>query len=163
MAGTKGCSGRPRKVVAISTGKISKSDKLKRQAQESAVKIDRDDLEASVPEWLSETAKEEYLRVVREAAKVPFLDNLDKHYLAMYADAVDKYISAAKKLHKYGDVIKTEMGLTVSPYLTVQKKAEDTIFKCSARLGLATTDRLRLIVPKVEEKAENKYLKFLKG
>lgn len=159
--GNKG--GRPRKVVALSTGKIGKAEKLKRQAQESAVKIDRDDLERGAPDWLTERAKEEYLRVVREAAKVPFLDNLDKHIVAMYADAVDKYISAAEKLHKFGDVIKTDAGLTVSPYLAVQKKAEDTIFKCSSRLGLATTDRLRLIVPKVEEKPENKYLKFLKG
>ena len=159
--GNKG--GRPRKVVALSTGKIGKAEKLKRQAQESAVKIDRDDLERGAPDWLTETAKEEYLRVVREAAKVPFLDNLDRHIVAMYADAVDKYISAAEKLHKFGDVIKTDAGLTVSPYLAVQKKAEDTIFKCSARLGLATTDRLRLIVPKVEEKSENKYLKFLKA
>lgn len=159
--GNKG--GRPRKVVALSTGKIGKAEKLKRQAQESAVKIDRDDLERGAPDWLTERAKEEYLRVVREAAKVPFLDNLDKHIVAMYADAVDRYISAAEKLHKFGDVIKTDAGLTVSPYLAVQKKAEDTIFKCSSRLGLATTDRLRLIVPKVEEKSENKYLKFLKG
>jgi P27 family predicted phage terminase small subunit len=159
--GNKG--GRPRKVVALSTGKIGKAEKLKRQAQESAVKIDRDDLERGAPDWLTDTAKEEYLRVVREAAKVPFLDNLDKHIVAMYADAVDKYISAAEKLHKFGDVIKTDAGLTVSPYLAVLKKAEDTIFKCSSRLGLATTDRLRLIVPKVEEKSENKYLKFLKG
>jgi P27 family predicted phage terminase small subunit len=159
--GNKG--GRPRKVVALSTGKIGKAEKLKRQAQESAVKIDRDDLERGAPDWLTATAKEEYLRVVREAAKVPFLDNLDKHIVAMYADAVDKYISAAEKLHKFGDVIKTDAGLTVSPYLAVLKKAEDTIFKCSSRLGLATTDRLRLIVPKVEEKSENKYLKFLKG
>ena len=126
-------------------------------------KIDRDDLERGAPDWLTATAKEEYLRVVREAAKVPFLDNLDKHIVAMYADAVDKYISAAEKLHKFGDVIKTDAGLTVSPYLAVLKKAEDTIFKCSSRLGLATTDRLRLIVPKVEEKSENKYLKFLKA
>lgn len=159
--GNKG--GRPRKVVALSTGKIGKAEKLKRQAQESTVKIDRDDLERGAPDWLTERAKEEYLRVVREAAKVPFLDNLDKHIVAMYADAVDKYISAAEKLHKFGDVIKTDAGLTVSPYLAVQKKAEDTIFKCSSRLGLATTDRLRLIVPKVEEKSENKYLKFLKA
>lgn len=155
--------GRPRKVVAISTGKIGKAEKLKRQAQEAAVKGDRDQLENNVPEWLTEDAKSEYIRVVKEAAKVPFLDNIDLHYVAMYADAVDKYIKAAKQLHKYGDVIKTDMGLTVSPFLNVQKKAEDTIFKCSAKLGLATTDRLRLIVPKVEEKAENKYLKFLKG
>ena len=83
--------------------------------------------------------------------------------LTRVCDAVDKYISAAEKLHKFGDVIKTDAGLTVSPYLAVQKKAEDTIFKCSSRLGLATTDRLRLIVPKVEEKSENKYLKFIKG
>ncbi|WP_029544568.1 phage terminase small subunit P27 family [Selenomonas sp. AB3002] len=160
MVGNNG--GRPRKVVSLSTRKTSKKEKLERAAQESKLKGDRDQLTAEAPAWLTEAGKKEYMRVVTEAGKIPFLDNLDLHYIAMYADAVDKYIKAANQLHKYGDVIKTENGLTVSPFLAVQKKAEDTIMKCSSKLGLAITDRLRLIVPKQpEEKAENKYLKYL--
>lgn len=156
--------GRPRKVVSISTGRIGKKERLARQQQEEMIKIDRDGLETEVPAWLTEQGREEYLRVVRESGKVPFLDNLDRHFVAMYADAYDRYIEAAKQLHKYGDVLKLETGLAESPFLRVMKKAEDTIFRCSRVLGLATTDRLRLIAPKAEpEKAENKYLKFLKA
>lgn len=155
--------GRPRKVIALSSGKVGKRERLERERQEAAIKADREQLE-TVPEWLTEFGKKEYIRVVTEAGKIPFLDNIDLQYVAMYADAVDRYVNAANHLHKYGDVIKTENGLTVSPFLAVQKKAEDTIFKCSAKLGLAVTDRLRLIVPKQkEEKAENKYLKYLKA
>lgn len=159
--GNKG--GRPRKVVAISTGKIGKKARLQRQMQEEAVKIDRDELEVNVPDWLTDEAKEEYCRVVREAGKIPFLDNLDLSFVAMYADAYVMYTNAAKQLHKYGSVVKGESGVTVSPFLSVMREAKDTIFKCSSRLGMATTDRLRLIVPKVEEKSENKFLKYLKA
>lgn len=159
--GNKG--GRPRKLIALSNRRISKKDKLERQRQESAIKTDREQLEAA-PAWLTDEAKTEYLRVVQEAGKVPFLDNLDLHFVAMYADAYHRYIRAAEQLKKHGDVVKMEDGtVAISPFLAVMKKAEDTIFKCSSRLGLATTDRLRLIVPKVEEKAENKFLKYLKA
>jgi P27 family predicted phage terminase small subunit len=160
--GNKG--GRPRKVVALSTGVVRKDVKLQRQIQESKIKIDRAELESNIPEWLTDEAREEYCRVVREAGKVPFLDNLDLHFVAMYADAYHRYIEAAKQLNKSGVVIETEKGPQPSPFISVLKKAEDTIFKCSSRLGLATTDRLRLIVPtKAEERKENKFLKYLKA
>ena len=38
----------------------------------------------------------------------------------------------------------------------------DRIYKASAKLGLATTDRLKLVVPvKAEKKEQNPYFKFL--
>jgi len=153
--------GRPRKIVALSTRKISKQEKLERMRQEKNIRLDRDEL-MEAPEWLSEVAKEEFYRVVREAGKIPLLDNLDKNYLAIYADAFDRYVNASRKLQEHGDVVSTEKnGLAVSPWLNVLTKAAKEMKDASKLLGLATTDRLRLIVPKVEEKPENKFLKYL--
>ena len=77
---------RPRKVIGISTGKISKKDRMNRELQESKLKVGRDQLETGAPKWLNDEAAYEYNRVVREAAKVDLLDNLDLSILAIYAD-----------------------------------------------------------------------------
>lgn len=156
-------AGRPRKVVALATGKIGKEKRLNRKRQEEQIKLDREDL-VKAPEWLSDFAKEEFYRIVRETEKISLLDNLDKNYLAMYADAYDRYVKATLELQKNGDVLETEKGPVTSPFLNVLTKAAKEMKDASKLLGLAITDRLRLIVPtKTEEKTENKYLKYLKA
>ena len=155
--------GRPRKVVAISTGKIGKEKRLNREIQEKAIKIDREQLEISAPAWLSDDAAEEYCRVVREAGKINLLDNMDLSVLAIYADNYSRYIDASEHLQADGSTVMGANNLIPSPYIAIADKCANTIFKCSAKLGLATTDRLRLIVPtRAEEREENKFLKYLK-
>ena len=157
--------GRPRKVVAISTGKIGKEKRLNRAIQEKAIKLGRDQLEANVPAWLNCEAAAEYSRVVAEAAKINLLDNLDLSTLAIYADAYARYVEASRHMQDEGLTVAGAKGAEIpSPYLVIADKSANMIFKCSAKLGLATTDRLRLIVPtKTEEREENKFLKYLKA
>ena len=157
--------GRTRKVVAISTGKIGKEKRLNRKIQEQSVKIDREQLETEVPKWLSREAAAEYRRVVAEAAKINLLDNLDMSTLAIYANAYAMYVDAATRMSKDGMTIMGPRGAEIpSPYIAIADKAASQIFRCSTKLGLATTDRLKLIVPtQAEEREENKFLKFLKA
>ncbi|MBR1728075.1 MAG: phage terminase small subunit P27 family [Selenomonadaceae bacterium] len=150
-------AGRPRKVLAMSTGKISKQKRQNRLEQEARIKIDRGELMKSAPSWLDEAAAEEYKRVVEEAGKIELFDNLDLTTLAIYADNYSRYMKAAENLNKQGSVIEYEGKAAISPYVLVAEKAATQIMKCSAKLGLATTDRLRLIVPTIEEKKPNKF------
>lgn len=50
---------------------------------------------------------------------------------------------------------------TVHPLLVVQEKYIKQIMQCSTKLGLATTDRLKLIVPTKEETKENKFIALM--
>ena len=50
----------------------------------------------------------------------------------------------------------------ISPYVTAQARYVDTIFRCSAKLGLSTTDRLKIVVPEAEPE-ENKFTKYIKA
>ena len=135
-----------------------------REKAEDEYRLGREDLETNVPDWLSPEAKKEFCRVVREAAHVPFLDNLDLAILAIYADNYAKYTYAAERVAEEGYMLENKMGLNISPWVNLQNKCADQIHKCSSRLGLATTDRLRIIVPKAKAEAqENKYLKYLQG
>lgn len=156
--------GRPRKVVSISTGNISKEEKNARKRQEKELKLDRDALVA--PSWLSPRAAEEFSRVAAEFAKIDILDNLDLQTLAIYADAYDKFVTLKERLDEEGEVITVEGVKSsyqkVNPALTAQSIYVDRIYKASAKLGMATTDRLKLVVPTEEEKKkENPYFRFL--
>ena len=155
--------GRPRKVVEISTGKIGKQKRLNREIQEENIKLDRNELEAGAPPWLSDGAAKEFNRVVAEAKKINLFDNLDMAFLAIYADCYDKYVIASRKIKECGMTIEVKGNLRPSPFFLIADKMATQIMKCSAKLGLAVTDRLRLIVPTKEEKTVNKFLSHLEG
>ena len=154
-------AGRPRKVIDISTGKIGTQKRKNRKIHESKIKLQRDKLEVGAPEWLDEEARAEYSRVVEEAGKIDLLDNLDLSTLAIYADNYSRYIKCAKAMATGGIVVDVGDRLFPSPYVVIADKAATQIQKCSTKLGLATTDRLRLIVPTADEEKPSKFGKFL--
>ena len=155
-------AGRPRKVVGVSTGKIGKEKRLNRKIQESKIRVDRLQLEEGAPDWLSPEAAEEYMRIVHEAGKINLLDNVDLAFLAIYADNYDRYTKASAALQKEGLTVMTENGEFPSPYIKIASDAATQIHRCSTKLGLAATDRLKLIVPTAtDDKPMNKFLKYL--
>lgn len=155
-------AGRTRKIVDISTGKIGKKEKLNRQIQEEKLKLDRAELESGAPKWLRPAAAEEYNRVVAEAKKINLYDNLDLPILAMYAECYARFIEASEYLQEHGSTIILGDKEAVSPYVTIADKLTTQLLKMSTKLGLAVTDRLKLIVPTKEEKSVNKFLEFIK-
>ena len=157
--------GRPRKVVGIATGKIAKEKRLNRAVQEKKIKLSRNQLEAGAPEWLGDVGAVEYVRVVEAAKAINLFDNLDLSILAIYANAYEMYVTATQNLQSDGLTTVGAKGAEIpSPYVAIADKAASQILRCSTKLGLAITDRLKLIVPtQSEERAENKYLKYLKA
>lgn len=151
---------RPRKVISMQTGHRTNNEKAVRQSGEKHIKAKKDAL--SAPNWLSDVAALEFERVVHEAEQIDMLDNLDLSVLAVYADNYSQYVAAATYLNIHGAVMKTQNGYeTPSPWLKVKDQAAKNIFSCSTKLGLAVTDRLKLITPVKEEKSVNKYIQFL--
>lgn len=153
---------RPRKTTATSTGKIGKEKIKERQEQENKIKLDNKNLKA--PAYLSETAKLEFTRVVEEASKIDTLDNLDLSILAIYCNAYSQYLEITAEIQKAEESYRyvTEDN-KISPLINAQDKIIKQIMTCSGKLGLATTDRLKLIVPTKEESETNKYLRYLDG
>lgn len=135
-----------------------------RKEAEKKIKLDRDQL--TPPMWLSDEAREEFSRVVEEAASIDHLDNLDLGILAIYANAYASFVEISEKIQAVGYLGTRESRYgeyeTVHPLLVAQEKYVKQIMQCSTKLGLATTDRLKLIVPVKEESEVNKYLKYVK-
>ena len=102
------------------------------------------------------------MRIVHEAGKINLLDNIDRAFLAIYADNYSRYTTASLELQKNGMTVSTENGEVPSPYIKIAGDAATQIHRCSTKLGLAATDRLKLIVPvATDDKPKNKFLKYL--
>lgn len=153
---------RPRKTMATSTGKIGKDKIKERQAQEKELKLDKLDLLA--PGYLTKVGRTEFTRVVEEAKKIDILDNLDLSVLGIYANAYSQYVEITQELQQTDKATRYVTGDNkISPLINAQDKVIKQIMSCSSKLGLATTDRLKLIVPQKEETTDNKYLRYLDG
>lgn len=153
---------RQRKTTETTKKHLTKDEIKDRKRLEGKLKIDREGL--SVPGWLQDDliAHNEFVRVVNEVDKIDILDNLDLSILAMYCKAYSSYVDCTAIVDKNGYTVNTKGGKAVSPYVTAQNKYAEQILKCSSKLGLSTTDRLKLVVPQADEKPENKYLKYAK-
>ena len=148
-------AGRPRRPASISKQKMGKEERLRSQMDEEKIKVGREELTA--PEWLDDEAKEEFLRVVEETGEINLLDNLDLSVLAIYCNAYSCYRQLTELIRQKG----FRHGGASDSDISKQEKYVKQILQCSAKLGLATTDRLKLIVPAPEETKKNKFLKYL--
>lgn len=114
----------------------------------------------SVPDFLSDEAKQEFVRVVEAYESVGSLDSLDLSVLAVYADAWDNYEKLSRIIAETGPVlvkrrVTGKIEIQNNPAVAVQSEYVKRIMQCSMKLGMATTDRLRLIVPTVETEEDD--------
>ena len=106
--------------------------------------------EFAVPRWLSNEAAAEYNRVVDEAKKMNQLDKLNLVALTLYADSYDKYHKAVKKVQEFGVVMVVEDKLCLLPFIGIAKKMAAQVLTYSAKLGIATSDRMTAIMAKMK-------------
>lgn len=156
-------TGRPPKLSVISSGKIGKEKKLQREIAESKLKVART---LKAPSWLSKDSKKEFKRIVKESEPLGLIDNMDLSILAIYCDAYATYVDITSKINEsriteidedYNQVVNA----CVKDLIKLRKVQVDTIMQCSSKLGLATSDRLRLVIPKSDEAETNPFLKYL--
>lgn len=143
---------------------LTKEEIQSRIEAEEKLKTDREQLIA--PKWLSSVAKKEFNRVVIELTRLKLVDNLDLSILAIYCDAYSKYIELCKTIKEKGLTVEhtNKAGQTntvISPYVQVQQKYIDVIIKCSSKLGLSISDRLKLVIPGLNKKPKNKFEEFI--
>ncbi|MGL4731265.1 MAG: phage terminase small subunit P27 family [Clostridium sp.] len=154
--------GRQRKTVSTTKKHLTKKEKENRSQQEKKIKLDRDGL--VVPETLKDNkvASEEFIRVVNEAEKIGLWDNLDLPTIVIYCDAWSHYYNIENEMRTNMQyTVQGKDSEKVNPLINAQDKYITRIMRCSSKLGLATTDRLKLIVPEPETK-ENKFMKYIK-
>ena len=152
--------GRQKKVTAATKKHLSKREKELREKQEKVIKVDRN---LEVPEAIQDDpiAVEEFVRIRDAAEKIDLWDDLDLSVLTIYCKSYSSYLEVTRAIELNGYVVDGKHGERISPWVTAQSRYIDTIFRCSAKLGLSTTDRLKIVVPEAEAE-ENKFIKYIK-
>lgn len=169
-------AGRNKEPLSVIQGKgkshhLTKSEIAKRQEQENSMKGFTDNIEA--PSYLTAAQKKEFDRLANELIRLKIFSNLDVDNLARYIDSKTQYIALVKELKKIKptEVIELKNGkkrvISNEDYPKLMRVKTNLFNECRAAagdLGLTITSRLKLVIPKTEEKKpESKFAKFGRG
>ena len=139
--------GRPRKIVDMNQKHLTREEKQARLEAEAGNRVGRDELTSE--DLLTSVGQEEFDRLIRQAT---WLDNIARNDLIIYCF----YWERARALMEANK----RKALNESSRRALREYANE-MRAISLKLGLSTTDRLRLAAPKKEPKT-NKFLKHLR-
>lgn len=141
--------GRARKPLNEQKGDLTVKRQKQREAEEALIDLPDGELNTP-PDWLmSETASEEYDRVVAELLKADSLVcNLDKNNIAAYCNAFSQYVEATNLLSKSELVVEKAGEKIENPLVNIQRKYADEMRKFGNLCGLSIDSRLKMAATK---------------
>jgi len=140
--------------LLILKGKKHLTKKEIEERKNSEIKAPADKVEA--PSYLPKKLQEEFNRIAGELIDIGIMSNLDTEALARFLIAEYQYQKVAKKSIKMSPENDKYMDM-----LLMQEKLFKMARQAASDLGLTISSRCKLVVPKKEEKPQNKFAKFL--
>lgn len=128
---------RPRKILSMQEGDLTKKRQEEIQQQEDAIKTGDDQLD-KIPKWLRDSvAKKEFKRLVKQFKELSIISNLDLNNLGAYCNAYSSYIESTEALKGQPLIINyTNKGgatnLIENPLIKIQMKYSDEMKKYSS-------------------------------
>ncbi len=102
-------------------------------------------LAPTCPAELSQTAKDEWHRVVAELVQRGVVSNLDRAALAAYCQSYALWSDAIQAIQKYGPLVKSPNGYPqVSPYLAIANKQAEIMIRIASEFGFTPASRARI-------------------
>lgn len=150
---------RPRKPVDLLEyeGKSHRTKKELDQRRKTELKVDLTDVKP--PGYLTAAQKREFNEIADKLLSLDIFTELDEDTLARYLIAKSQYLKLNKMLNK---LMKNDTFFEKLDEATKVSMMQDKAFKqcrnCAGDLGLTITSRCKLVIPKVEEPKENKFL-----
>lgn len=134
-------------------------DEVKRRADhEEKMKGKTDKIVA--PSYLLKKQKDEFDAIAAELMDLEIMNNLDVDTLARYIEAKSEYRRLGPIIRHLRPVDDIE---TYTKLSRIRKQLSDECRAYANDLGLTITSRLKLVIPKKEEKSESKWSKFGAG
>ncbi len=144
--------------------RLTKAEIESRRIQEEALKPNTDKLK--YPNWLTNpVARREYNAISKELQQINLMTNLDVNTLVSYCLAYALYIKASEELQSQPLLIEKQLAsgstqLVENPLVKTQLKYSNEMKALAATMGLSITSRMKLVVPQIEKKKENKFDRF---
>lgn len=104
----------------------------------------------SAPAWLPAEARAEWKRITPELHRMGILAKLDRAALALYCDAWDKFVRAAKVLEDETLVERDSHGPKKHPAWPIYSSAATTCSNMAKELLLTPSSRLRATLPEAD-------------
>lgn len=142
--------GRPRKLTDNVKGNITNAEKEERLKSEEQLE-NFTPISLTPPDWMDDIAKEEYQRIVPLLKELP-IAAVDLGLVTSYCISYSDLVRASEALKEEEDIIKTANGTKMNQYHTIRRNAMDKINSIAPKLGMTIDSRLKIVVPKKEEK-----------
>lgn len=134
-----------RKPLEAQTKHLTQEEIKKKQFEEESVFVGNEQLEHP-PDWLiDDTAKNEWIRLVKEFNKKSMISNLDYNNLGAYCNAFAKYTNLTKEVG-----LEFMVGMDVNPLVQLELKYSEEMKKFGNLLGLSIESRLKIGTAKGE-------------
>lgn len=145
--------GRNLRLVDTTKKHFTKEEIEMRKAVEQKASDGLTKLQITPPKHFNAVAKAEYRRIIEDLQKLP-LRNLDRAMLENYCTWYAIYKSTIKKLDETGYFyFDSDKGCTVpSPLILTLEKSTANIRSAASQLGLTVDSRMKMFLPKEEEK-----------
>lgn len=117
------------------------------------------------PDYLSKAQAVKFDKIASELLRIDIMSNLDCDALARYIQSEDKYLRYDKlvnqTLAKAGSFEKAlDVVVVLEKFENLRDKSLKQCRAAASDLGLTISSRCKLVVPKPQEKPENKFSKF---
>jgi len=142
--------GRSRKLTENVKGHRTNAELEERTQAEDAIS-ELTPISLSPPDWLDDIAKKEYKRIVPLLKELP-VASLDYSLVNSYCMAYSDLVRASKRLKKEDDIIETAHGTKLNQNHVIRREAFKIINSVAPKLGMTIDSRLKIFVPKKEEK-----------
>lgn len=114
------------------------------------------------PSYLTAAQKRQFEELVGPLIELDIYSDIDADCLAFYCIAASEFVKLTKILRKIKiDPEDEAVMVAYKRVATERDRAFRQAERCASDLGLNITSRCRLVVPKIEEKPENKFDKFV--
>lgn len=142
--------GRSRKLTENVKGHRTNAELEERTQAEDAISA-LTPISLSPPDWLDDIAKKEYKRIVPLLKELP-VASLDYSLVNSYCMAYSDLVRASERLKKEDDIIETAHGTKLNQNHVIRREAFKIINSVAPKLGMTIDSRLKIFVPKKEEK-----------
>ena len=100
------------------------------------------------PAELSPLARQEWMRLTAELAKLNLITHLDRGALATYCGAYALWAEAMGQIQKFGTMVKSPTGYPIqSPYLAIANRQAELMMRIASEFGFTPASRSRISAP----------------
>lgn len=149
--------------LIVNNGKSHKTKAEIKARQDAEIKPNTDKVEP--PEWLTESAKNEFVHLVEELKAVDLATNLDVNALAIYCDTLEQYKNAMEIVREQGTLVKytnkaKETNTIENPAVKTANKCALLMHKIANDFGFTPGSRAKLAIKATEPKQDDAKAQF---